>query len=83
MAEIKAKLVVQFSAQFTFDEEECRALDALIGYGDEAFIEVFYKHLGAHYLKPHEAGLRRVFHTLRKDIKPALVQCQELRNSIK
>lgn len=39
---------------------EVRALDALVGYGDDAFVKVFYEHLGKHYMQPHEAGLKSV-----------------------
>ena len=33
----------------------------MAGYGDEAFIEVFYAKLGKHYLSPHVDGLRALF----------------------
>ncbi len=42
----------------SLSEEEARALEALGGYGADAFIKRFYEFLGESYMKPHEAGLR-------------------------
>lgn len=47
-------------------ESEARALDALAGYGDDAFIKQFYEHLGKHYMEPHEKGLRLFLKTIRE-----------------
>lgn len=48
------------------DEEEARALDALVGYGDDAFIKAFYDSLGKAYMEEYEQGLRRLFKSLRE-----------------
>lgn len=66
MAEIK-KQGVNISAELTLtiSEEELRALDALAGYGDDAFIKAFYKVMGESYLKPHERGLRTFLDSIR------------------
>ncbi len=45
-------------------ESEARALDALAGYGIDAFLKVFYT-LGRHYMEPHEDGLRSLFEAIR------------------
>lgn len=65
MASITAKPTVTVSATFTVNEAELRALDALAGYGDDAFIKMFYKDLGSTYMKPHEAGLREFLKSIR------------------
>lgn len=63
---------VTVSAIIQLDETELAALDALAGYGDDAFLEMFYKHLGKHYMTPHEAGLRRLFANIRQVAPRAL-----------
>lgn len=45
MAKIVGKANVDLRMFFEVDEIEARALDALSGYGDDAFIKVFYEHL--------------------------------------
>ncbi|ROR25136.1 hypothetical protein EC845_1176 [Comamonas sp. BIGb0124] len=54
------------------NEPEIRALDALAGYGFMAFLDVFYKHMGRHYLEPHEEGLRSLFEVIKTDLPPIL-----------
>lgn len=49
---------VTVEAIISLDQDELGALDALAGYGVDAFLTLFYKHMGEAYLKPHEAGLR-------------------------
>lgn len=51
---------------------EVQALEALAGYGIKAFLEVFYKQMGKHYLEPHEAGLRSLFDTIRSELPPII-----------
>lgn len=65
MAAISQKPQVTVSANFTVNEAELRALDALAGYGDDAFIKMFYDKLGQSYMKPHEAGLREFLLSIR------------------
>lgn len=55
-----------------FDEEETRAMEALAGYGTDAFIKCFYEHMGKAYLGPHEAGLRRILDAFYTDVKQQL-----------
>ena len=58
-SEIKANITLQLS------EDEAAALDALVGYGVEPFLKVFYEHMGRAYLEPHEQGLRTLFESVR------------------
>lgn len=63
---------VTVTATLTLDLAEIAALDALAGYGTDEFLKVFYAKLGEAYLKPHEAGLRSLFDTIRGDASRAL-----------
>jgi len=79
MARAIYKPVLTISVAFEVDEDEARALDALSGYGDDAFIEAFYEKLGLAYMKDHEQGLRRFLKTVRSAINPALAQIDDAR----
>jgi hypothetical protein len=68
-----------FSATLTLNETEVRALDALVGYGDDAFIKAFYETLGKAYMRDHEAGLRSAFEAIRRDVLPALHEIKQAR----
>lgn len=72
MAEIKPSVKIEGSITLTLTETEARALEAIAGYGDEAFLECFYKHLGTSYLRPHAAGVTSLFERIRRDIPHAL-----------
>lgn len=47
MATITQKPQVTLELHFKIDEAEALALDALVGYGDDAFIKAFKEKLGA------------------------------------
>lgn len=72
MAKITELSTVTVEAKFTVTEGELRALEALAGYGDEAFIEMFYKNLGKTYLQPHEKHLREFLKSIRSIATPIL-----------
>jgi len=61
MAKITAKVGVNFEILLTLNETELSALDALVGYGVDPFLKVFYEKLGKAYMEPHEKGLRSLF----------------------
>lgn len=63
---------VEVSATIKLTEPELRALDALIGYGADTFLAVFYTHMGKAYLQPHEKGLRSLFAAIQADLCPIL-----------
>ncbi len=58
-AEISTK--ISFSVKCELTEGELRALDALVGYGFENFIKMFYSGLGKHYMEPYEKDLKELF----------------------
>jgi len=72
MAKIVTRPTLTMNLTFTVTEEEARALDALSGYGDDAFIKTFYESLGEHYMKAHEAGLRLFLKSIREELVPIL-----------
>ena len=57
--EIKGEVTLVLS------ESEAKALDALVGYGADSFLKVFYAGLGKAYLEPFEKGLRSLFDSVR------------------
>lgn len=72
MTKIAANPTIDLRLTFTVNEQEARALDALAGYGDDAFVKAFYANLGTHYLAPHEAGLRSFLRSIR-DSMPGIL----------
>lgn len=64
---------IEARATMTLNEGELRALEALTGYGDDAFIQWFYKNMGKAYMQPHEAGLRSLFKSVRAQV-PAILR---------
>lgn len=66
------RTLVTIETTLKLNEAEARALDALVGYGTDAFLKVFYKQLGEAYMRDYEVGLRSVFDTIRASIPAAL-----------
>lgn len=83
MAKLIATPVVEVTTTFTVTESELRALDALAGYGDDAFIKMFYKDLGEHYMKPHEAGMRLFLKSVREMAGPIIGKADKARAAFK
>ena len=59
---------IDLTLQFSINEKEARALDALAGYGDDAFLKMFYTELGSYYMEKHESGMREFLKTVRDKI---------------
>ncbi|WP_199770998.1 hypothetical protein [Achromobacter sp. AONIH1] len=72
MSRFRQQPHVETRATIELSEVEMRALYALICYGIDPFLEVFYKYMGKHYMKPHEAGMRSLFKTIGSDIPAVL-----------
>jgi hypothetical protein len=70
---------VKITATLTMTEGHLRALDALAGYGADAFLKAFYVKLGAHYMKPFERDLRDLFKAIDAQVKPALQGVKQAR----
>lgn len=81
MAKIVELPVVTVTAKFTVTEGELRALDALAGYGDNAFINTFYEKMGRTYLQPHELHLREFLKSIRDIAGPILSRADAARKA--
>jgi hypothetical protein len=70
---------VETVCSLQLNDEEVAALDALVGYGIESFLNVFYEKLGRAYLEPHEGGLRSLFKAVSgcKGLTDAAGECRE------
>jgi hypothetical protein len=79
MAKIVQRARVNMALDFTVNESEARALDALATYGDDAFIKVFYEKLGEAYMKEHEQGLRSFLKSIRESVPGYLSRMDEAR----
>lgn len=47
---------------------EALALDAIVGYGIEPFLKVFYEHMGKAYLQPHEKEMKKLFERVKSEL---------------
>lgn len=83
MAAIVERMTVQCVVQFTVTEAEARALDALAGYGDDAFIKAFYEKLGKAYMEKHEDGLRSFLSSIRLSLGPSLGRIDKVHEACK
>lgn len=72
-------VTITYEVTLTISECAGRALDALVGYGDDAFIKHFKENLGESYLENHEKGLKEFFSTIRAEVIPQLRKVTELR----
>ncbi|MCC9016947.1 hypothetical protein [Flavobacterium lipolyticum] len=59
---------LEFNITLKLSESEARALEQLTVYGTDAFLKVFYQHLGKSTLGPQEKGLISLFETIRKEL---------------
>lgn len=82
MATVRSSATLTFTGTITLTEVEMRALDGLVGYGDEAFLEHFKKNLGAAYIRDHEAGLKSFFSAVRRDVLPAISDVDAVRKDL-
>jgi hypothetical protein len=81
VARITQKPTVAVSATLLLSESELRALDALVGYGVDPFLEVFYAKMGRAYLEPHERGLRELFDSIRSTVPGVLSRADDAREA--
>ncbi|SMF47906.1 hypothetical protein SAMN02982917_2348 [Azospirillum oryzae] len=81
MAKIEARATLHVEVPFTLNESEAAALEALAGYGTDAFLKVFYKQMGEAYLRPHEAGLRSLFEGARTHMPDILERARRARDT--
>ncbi len=82
MTKLDARVTMDTTVTLVINEAEAAALDALAGYGSDAFLKVFYKELGQSYMQPHEVGLRSLFAAIREQIPSVLREVQECRQFV-
>lgn len=80
--DIKTRTKLLFEVEITLNESELKALDALAGYGIKSFLEVFYKHIGKHYLEPHESGLKSLFERV-KELRHEITHIDEIKKKLR
>lgn len=68
MSKVSLSSKIEFEVTLKLTEEEAKALNTIVGYGPDKFVEWFYKNLGQAYLKPHEQGMRSLFETARREL---------------
>lgn len=83
MARIEARPTIELKVSFALTEPEARALDAMVGYGDDAFIKHFYEGLGQAYMRDHEQGLRSLFQSVRSQLPGVLGRVDAARKAFK
>lgn len=72
MSNFKPSITTTVTINAQIDEGAARALDAMVGYGIDPFLEAFYKHLGRAYMQPHERHLRALFQQINEQVRPML-----------
>ena len=77
-----AKAKCEFTIQFSLTLDEAQALDAIVGYGTDAFLEVFYPKMGKAYLEPHEDGMRNLFAKIKSDLPMEIAKIETARKAI-
>lgn len=80
---ISIKAEVKVTATVELTEGHLRALDAMAGYGDDAFLKAFYVKLGTAYMKPFEKDLRELFSMIRSDVPVALHEIKDARKNLR
>jgi hypothetical protein len=81
MAKFRSTGKFEFEMSVTITEAEARALDALSGYDNNAFMEFFYKHMGRHYMEPHDAGMRLFLSSIRGEVAGHIARCDAAREA--
>ncbi len=79
MAKVKASSTVELSVTLVLTEDEAVALNEMTKYGIRPFLEGYYKHLGKHYMQPHEQGMRSLFRTIDSELPPHLKRIADAR----
>lgn len=77
MAKLTGRTSLELNVTFEVNEEEAHALDALAGYGDNAFVEAFYEKLGKAYMQKHETGLRSFLKSIRDQLPRILARARD------
>lgn len=80
--EAKSSASVTFSIKLILTPEEASALDAIVGYGSEPFLKVFYEHMGKSYLQPYERDMISLFKTIKENIPNEISKIKTAKEAI-
>jgi hypothetical protein len=78
---IKSNVNIEFSINLSLTLGEAQALEAIVGYGIDPFLEVFYK-LGKAYLEPHEEGMKELFKKVWSELPTEIAKIQSAQKAI-
>jgi hypothetical protein len=70
---------IELNLTFVINEEEARALDAMVGYGYDSFIKCFKENLGKSYMNGHE---EEFFESIRNFVPGYLEKLEQVKKSI-
>jgi hypothetical protein len=76
------KASIEFRILLTLTIDEAAALNAIAGYGTDAFLKVFYQEMGKAYLEDYEDDLRTLFDKLQNEIPLEISKIEEARAMI-
>jgi hypothetical protein len=77
---LKINVTGDFVLRLTVDE--IMALEALVSYGDDAFIKGCYKCLGVSYIQPYESGIRSLLKTIKEQCAGPAREIHEFQRKI-
>lgn len=77
-----SKAQVEFSISLTLTVGQAKALDAIVGYGVEPFLKVFYEHMGKSYLQPHETEMKKLFEQIKEELPKEVHKIETARKAI-
>ncbi|HLD89415.1 MAG TPA: hypothetical protein VI911_00085 [Patescibacteria group bacterium] len=73
---------VNMNIRLFITKEEAKALQGIVGYGADAFLEVFHPKLGKAYLKDHETAMRSLFHKLHTELPIEVAKIEKAEKQI-
>jgi hypothetical protein len=74
---------VDMNISLFISKEEAKALHGIVGYGADAFLEVFYPKLGKSYLQDHEVAMRTLFAKLFEELPREISKIEKAEKQIK
>lgn len=77
----RTSMSVDFRVTFDLTEGQARALDAMVGYGADAFFKAFYT-LGQNYMRPYEGAMRDLFKQVAEQVSPELARIDRAKKAL-
>ena len=73
---------VEMNIKLFITKDEAKALHGIVGYGSDAFLEVFYTKLGKSYLQDHEPAMRTLFQKLFNELPTEISKVEKAEKQI-